>query len=132
MATVRLSPRAVGDLERIFEFIAERDPALALAAVTDLREAVRILARHPLIGRRVDKHRRELVISKGRTGYVALYRFFEAPRRRSCSGSVTSGKPDTRALSDGEPVAPWSFRQAPTPERTGMLDGSRAREYVAF
>jgi plasmid stabilization system protein ParE len=78
MATVQLSPRAVADLERIFEFIAERDPALALETITKVREAVQILARHPLIGRLVDTHRRELIISKGRTGYVALYRWFDA------------------------------------------------------
>ncbi|MGH8532103.1 MAG: type II toxin-antitoxin system RelE/ParE family toxin [Gammaproteobacteria bacterium] len=78
MAAAQLSPRAVTDLERIFEFIAERDPTAALATIRDVREAVQILAHHPLIGRLVDTHRRELIISKGRTGYVALYRWFEA------------------------------------------------------
>lgn len=78
MAAVQLSPRAVTDLGRIFEFIAERDPTAALATIKDVREAVAVLARHPLIGRLVDTHCRELVISKGRTGYVALYRWFEA------------------------------------------------------
>jgi plasmid stabilization system protein ParE len=76
MATVRLSEGAVADLERIFEFIAEKDPGAALTAVQRIREAVGILARHPLIGRRVDGDRRELVISYGRSGYVALYRWF--------------------------------------------------------
>jgi len=78
MAAVQLSPRAVTDLERTFEFIAERDPTAAFAAIKDVREAVQLLARHPLIGRLIDTHCRELVISKGRTGYVALYRWFEA------------------------------------------------------
>jgi len=32
-----------------------------------------ILARHPLIGRPVDSRLRELVISRGRTGNVALF-----------------------------------------------------------
>ena len=68
----------MADLERIFEFIAEHDPALALATITNVREAVQILARHPLIGRLVNTYRRELIISKGRTGYVALYRWFDA------------------------------------------------------
>jgi len=36
---------------------------------------VEILARHPLIGRPVDEGLRELVISFGKTGYVAPYRF---------------------------------------------------------
>ncbi len=45
--------------------------------VTRVREAVSILAEHPLVGRPVEKGLRELVISRGRTGYLALYRFFE-------------------------------------------------------
>ena len=39
-----------------------------------------MLAHHPLIGRIVTAELRELVISYGRTGYVALYRF--VPSRR--------------------------------------------------
>jgi plasmid stabilization system protein ParE len=33
------------------------------------------LAAHPLLGRRIEGELRELVISCGRTGYLALYRF---------------------------------------------------------
>ena len=36
-------------------------------------EAIAILARHPLIGRPVGDFLRELVISRGESGYVALY-----------------------------------------------------------
>ena len=39
-----------------------------------------MLAAHPLVGRRVHGEVRELVISYGKTGYVALYRF--VPRER--------------------------------------------------
>ena len=76
MAAVRLSVRAFGDLERIFEFVAEHDPGRALQTVQHIREAIMILARHPLIGRLVENGRRELVISHGRTTYLALYRWF--------------------------------------------------------
>ena len=34
-----------------------------------------MLARHPLMGRYVDGDVRELVISRGRSGYLALYEF---------------------------------------------------------
>lgn len=34
-----------------------------------------MLGRHPLLGRIVESGLRELVISRGRTGYVALYRY---------------------------------------------------------
>src|SRR5207244_2445753 len=40
--------------------------------------AVEALAEHRLVGRRVQGELRELVISFGRTGYVALYRFVPA------------------------------------------------------
>jgi len=33
------------------------------------------LAAHPLIGKRVEGELRELVISYGQSGYIALYRF---------------------------------------------------------
>jgi len=78
VATVRLTERALADLERIFEFVADTDPRAALRTVTRIEDGVMILARHPLIGRRVEDGRRELVISRGRAGYVALYRWFEA------------------------------------------------------
>lgn len=66
---------ARADLERIFEFGFERDPATALEHVERIMEAVLILDRHPDVGRRVEGEPplRELVISHGSTGYIALY-----------------------------------------------------------
>jgi plasmid stabilization system protein ParE len=66
--------RALADLDRLFDFLAARDPAAAAQAGALIVEAVRILERHPLIGRPVRQDLRELVISHGRSGYVALYR----------------------------------------------------------
>lgn len=53
----------------------EQATATALLALEDITEAVEILAAHPLIGRRVEAEIRELVISRGQTGYLALYCF---------------------------------------------------------
>ena len=75
MATVVYSARALDDLERAFEYIAQNDPSTALDAATAVQSAVSTLAAHPLIGRRIDRELRELVISFGKSGYVALYRF---------------------------------------------------------
>lgn len=75
MAQVVYSRRALDDLERAIRFLAEQDPATAAQAAAAIGEAVGILSRHPLIGRRVARPLRELVISFGKTGYVALYRF---------------------------------------------------------
>lgn len=72
---------AVADLERIFEFHLEFDEATALAQVTSIESAVRILELHPHIGRRTRKpNLRELVISRGKSGYLALYQFDRAQR----------------------------------------------------
>jgi plasmid stabilization system protein ParE len=43
------------------------------AAIDVITDAIEILERHPRIGRPVEQGMRELVISRGRTGYVALY-----------------------------------------------------------
>jgi len=75
LAQVVYSENALGNLERAFEFLAEKDPRAAVAAAAAIREAVETLSNHPLIGRRVEGDLRELVISYGKTGYVALYRF---------------------------------------------------------
>jgi len=74
LAAVTYSARALADLDRRFDFLAAENPNAAVAAATLIVEAVTMLERHPHIGRPVRGHLRELVISYGRTGYVALYR----------------------------------------------------------
>lgn len=75
MAKVVYAENALTNLERAFAFLFEHDPSAARNAAVAISEAVEILARHPLIGRVVEGELRELVISFGRTGYIALYRF---------------------------------------------------------
>jgi plasmid stabilization system protein ParE len=79
VARVAYSGNALANLERAFEFLAREDPRAAAGAAEAIRDAVETLARHPLIGRPAEAGLRELVISYGKTGYVALYRFL--PRR---------------------------------------------------
>ena len=38
-----------------------------------IASAIEILEKHPLVGRKVEHGLRELVISRGESGYVALY-----------------------------------------------------------
>lgn len=75
VAQIVYSQNALANLERAFGFLAEHDPSAALGAARSIREAVETLANHPLIGRTVFDDLRELVISYGKTGYIALYRF---------------------------------------------------------
>jgi addiction module RelE/StbE family toxin len=71
------SQHAVNDLVRLTDFLIEADIKAASETINLIEEAVSILVRHPLIGRTVDDEIRELVISRGATGYVALYSFEE-------------------------------------------------------
>ena len=66
---------ALEDLERIFDFNFERDPATAPQHIDRIRDAVLILEAHPEIGRKAGSGSslRELVISHGSSGYIALY-----------------------------------------------------------
>ena len=75
MAQVVLQDRALADLERITDFLAAEDPVFAVETVDLIRDALAVLERHPLIGRPAEEDLRELVISRGRSGYVALYRY---------------------------------------------------------
>ena len=74
MASVSFTARALSDLDRLLDFLSEHDPGAADRAAHAIVDATRILQDHPLIGRPVRGDIRELVISSGRTGYVALYR----------------------------------------------------------
>jgi len=75
LVKILYSQNAVNDLVRLTDFLIKSDIKGALETVDLIEEAVSILHRHPLIGRSVDEEIRELVISRGATGYVALYSF---------------------------------------------------------
>ena len=68
----------MGDLERLFDLIAEEDPVRARKQVLSVRRAFELLADHPLLGREAEKGRRELILSRGRHGYSAKYRWLPA------------------------------------------------------
>jgi plasmid stabilization system protein ParE len=75
VATVVYSARALDHIERAFAFLRDKNPDAALTAVNAIQSAVDNLAVHPLVGRRLEGELRELIISYGHSGYVALYRF---------------------------------------------------------
>lgn len=75
MARLIYSSRSFNDLDRLADFLIDTDPVAASETVELIAEAVSILKRHPQIGRPVEGNLRELVISRGKTGYVALYSY---------------------------------------------------------
>ncbi len=75
MAALVYDERALDDLIRLADFLAKEDPAAGAATITLIRDALAMLRWHPLIGRRAVGELRELVISRGRSGYIALYEY---------------------------------------------------------
>lgn len=75
MAQVVYSARSLAHIERALQFLREENPSAATSAVEAIRSAINNLVAHPLIGRRIEGELRELIISYGQSGYVALYRF---------------------------------------------------------
>lgn len=77
MARIIYSARELSDFEQLIDYVVGHDLASAGVAVERIREAISILEHHPLIGRPVEAGLRELIVSRGRSGYLALYRFLE-------------------------------------------------------
>ena len=75
MAEVIVSKNADADLERLVAFLEGKEPAEALATYDLVLGALQVLRAYPSIGRPVDDALRELVISRGSTGYLALYEY---------------------------------------------------------
>ena len=75
MTELVYTAQALRDLERLGDFLLDTDPQAAQDTAALIFEALEILVHHPEIGRKVHLGQRELVISRGRTGYLALYRW---------------------------------------------------------
>jgi plasmid stabilization system protein ParE len=81
VAAVALSSRALSDIERLRGFLREADPSSVDSTVELILDALRVLEHHPLIGRPAESGLREMVISRGKTGYIGLYRYDDARDR---------------------------------------------------
>lgn len=75
MAKLEYAQNALSDIKRLVEFLIDSDIIAALETFDIIDEAVQVLRRHPDIGRSTSSvGKRELVISRGKTGYVAIYK----------------------------------------------------------
>ena len=71
------SPAALRDVERLYRFLAEKNPDAARRAAKSIREGMKILRDQPTAGRPMedmDPEFREWFITFGGSDYVALYR----------------------------------------------------------
>jgi plasmid stabilization system protein ParE len=72
------SPAALRDVDRLYRFLADKNPEAARRAAKSIREAMQILRDQPGIGRPIadmEPDFREWLIPFGDSGYVSLYRF---------------------------------------------------------
>lgn len=78
MTRLVFAPRALDDIDRLADFLRSESEQLAAETWPLLLGGLQVLKKHPLIGRPAEQGLRELLISRGRTGYVALYRYLVA------------------------------------------------------
>lgn len=77
MPSVRWSPMALRDVQRLYRFLAPKNPDAAKRAVKAIRQGMQVLTHQPGIGRPIDdlpEEFREWLIDFGDSGYVARYR----------------------------------------------------------
>jgi plasmid stabilization system protein ParE len=71
------SPSALRDVQQLHRFLKGKAPKAAARAAKAIRDDVRIIAKHPNVGRPVDEmdlEFREWIVRFGDSGYVVLYR----------------------------------------------------------
>ncbi len=75
MARIVLAEGITGDFERILDHLAAHESVAVPVRIAAIVRAIDVLASSPLICRSSSQGNRELVISRGPGGYIALYRF---------------------------------------------------------
>jgi plasmid stabilization system protein ParE len=81
MVDVIFSPQAVADLERLEEFLWQSQDPLGGELLAFVLDGLAVLTHQPGVGRPVSHGHRELIISRGRGGYLARYTFDPAQMR---------------------------------------------------
>lgn len=77
MSSLIWTPEALGDIQRLYRFLAGKNPSIATKAITVIREYAKYLIDQPEIGRPMEgmeRNYRELLMKHGRSGYLLFYR----------------------------------------------------------
>lgn len=77
MPRLSWSPQALRDVQRLYRFLASKNPDAARRAARAIRQEMQVLALQPGMGRPVEampNEFREWMIDFGHSGYVARYR----------------------------------------------------------
>jgi plasmid stabilization system protein ParE len=73
MVEIVFTNGAVEDIYRLTYFLLETYPEVAMDTGEIIIDGLQVLATHPLVGVRNEDGLRRLVISRGRSGYIAIY-----------------------------------------------------------
>ena len=75
MARVRWLPEALGDIERLYQFLMDKDANAASRAAGCILDGAELIVRNPRIGRHMgdETDRRELFVAFGAGAYVLRY-----------------------------------------------------------
>lgn len=77
MSRVELAPEVLEDFDRIFEHFATYQDPKAAERIEEIMQAIDVLAVNPLIGRPAANGKRELVIGRKVSGFLALYQYID-------------------------------------------------------
>jgi plasmid stabilization system protein ParE len=75
MSHIEFAPEVGDDFDRILDHLARYQVENPALRIREIIEALNVLEHNPMIGRRVNNDKRELVIGRRSHGYVALYRY---------------------------------------------------------
>jgi len=75
MAELVYSEEAIEDIYRLTYFLLETYPEVALDTGEIIINGLQVLASHPLVGPKTAEGVRRLIISRGRSGYIAVYHY---------------------------------------------------------
>jgi plasmid stabilization system protein ParE len=78
MPHLKWSPQSLRDVARLHDFLASKSQDAAKRAINAIRQSLKLLGKHPEMGRPVDElptEFREWVIEFGSGAYVALYHY---------------------------------------------------------
>ena len=81
MAEIVFSDTAIQDIYRLTYFLLETYPEVAMDTGEIILDGLQVLATHPLVGVKNDDGLRKLVISRGRSGYIAIYDYDQLKER---------------------------------------------------
>lgn len=81
MAKLVFSENAIQDIYRLTDFLLASYPEVALDTGEIIINGLQILVTHPLVGQKNEDGLRRLIISRGRSGYIAIYHYDQFTNR---------------------------------------------------